>query len=390
MVNRPAADLYLTMARAMGAANATFPGTDGRPAGGAGVSAARLASASRRWLLALRVRGGAARRRRGGRHRGQPAAAGSGRHRRAAAATPAPAAAARQRRQHRHGRHRQPELPARLLRRRRSGTPFAAPADPQRARRTRSTTSSPRSQGQWTTSLPASTVSAHGFDNDGVGHRRQAAGAARCVDTAQSLATALVGTPLATDPALLDRQPPNRTCAETFLNKYGRRLFRRPLTTAEHDRYLAFFDASLAKSDFKTALKWMTIGAHPVAERALPQRDRHRGGDGMRQLSPYELATELAYTFTGTTPTRRAADAGRQRQPGDVGGHRARACSRPTRASRRCSASSRSTSATPRVASMQKPNIAGFAAVSADMVQETRAFIDQVVFQNARRPARSC
>ena len=29
MVNRPAADLYLTMARAMGAASATFPGTTG-------------------------------------------------------------------------------------------------------------------------------------------------------------------------------------------------------------------------------------------------------------------------------------------------------------------------------------------------------------------------
>ena len=29
MVNRPAADLYLTMARAMGAANVTFPGQTG-------------------------------------------------------------------------------------------------------------------------------------------------------------------------------------------------------------------------------------------------------------------------------------------------------------------------------------------------------------------------
>ena len=34
------------------------------------------------------------------------------------------------------------------------------------------------------------------------------------------------------------------------------------------------------------------------------------------------------------------------------------------------------------VTSMQKPNIASFASVSADMVQETRAFIDQIVFQN--------
>jgi hypothetical protein len=35
------------------------------------------------------------------------------------------------------------------------------------------------------------------------------------------------------------------------------------------------------------------------------------------------------------------------------------------------------------VASIQKPNIASFATVAPDMVQETRAFINQVVFQNA-------
>jgi hypothetical protein len=35
------------------------------------------------------------------------------------------------------------------------------------------------------------------------------------------------------------------------------------------------------------------------------------------------------------------------------------------------------------VGSMQKPNIPSFASVSADMVQETRAFINQIVFQNA-------
>ena len=150
--------------------------------------------------------------------------------------------------------------------------------------------------------LPSPTIPSHGFDNDGSAQvGAQLAGA--YVDTALSLATALVGTPLATI-LPCSTGAAYHACAETFLNKYGRRLFRRPITTAEHDKYLAFFDASKTKSDFKTALKWMTVALIRVAEGDPPQRDRRRtAGGGMRQLSAYEVATELAYTFTGTTPT---------------------------------------------------------------------------------------
>ena len=85
----------------------------------------------------------------------------------------------------------------------------------------------------WSASLPASTISAHGFDNDGsatVG--AQLAGAV--LDAAQALATALVGTPLATVlPCSASAGTANHACAQTFLQKYGQRLFRRPLTTAE-------------------------------------------------------------------------------------------------------------------------------------------------------------
>jgi hypothetical protein len=239
----------------------------------------------------------------------------------------------------------------------------------------------PEVKGMWTATLPASRISAHGFDNDGsatVG--AQLAGA--YVDTAKALATALIGTPLATILSCSTGAAPDRTCAETFLNKYGRRLFRRPLTTAEHDRYLAFFDASKTKSDFKTALKWMTVALVQSPNALYRSEVGTDSGAGMRQLSPYEVATELAYTFTGTTPTDALLT---MAAGGNVGN--------PVDVAKSMIATDAGKQALHRffeqylgyasVTSMQKPKIASFASVSADMVQETRAFINQVVFQNA-------
>jgi len=239
----------------------------------------------------------------------------------------------------------------------------------------------PEVKGMWTSSLPAGQISAHGFDNDGtIKVGAQLAGA--YVETARAVATALVGTPLATILPCSTSATADRTCAETFLNKYGRRLFRRPITTAEHDRYLTFFDASKAKSDFKTALKWMTVALIQSPNALYRSEIGTNSGAGMRQLSPYEVATELAYTFTGTTPTDALLTMAANNNLGN-----------PTDLAKSMLATDAGKQTLHRffeqylgyasVTSMQKPNISTFASVSADMVQETRAFINQVVFQNA-------
>jgi len=239
----------------------------------------------------------------------------------------------------------------------------------------------PEVKGMWTASLPAGQISAHGFDNDGtIQVGAQLAGA--YVETARAVATALVGTPLATILPCSTSATADRTCAETFLNKYGRRLFRRPITTAEHDRYLAFFDASKTKSDFKTALKWMTVALIQSPNAIYRSEVGANSGAGMRQLSPYEVATELAYTFTGTTPTDALLTMAGSNSLGNL-----------TDLAKSMLATDAGKQTVHRffeqylgyatVTSMQKPNIASFASVSADMVQETRAFINQVVLQNA-------
>jgi hypothetical protein len=237
----------------------------------------------------------------------------------------------------------------------------------------------PEVKSQWSASLPASTISDFGFDNDQsatVGS--QLAGA--ILDTAQSVATAVTGSVLST---LLpcSTSTADHACAETFLNKYAPKLFRRPITTSEHDKYLAFFDASKTKSDFKTALKWMTVGLIQSPNTLYRSEIGSDMGNGTRKLSPYEMVTELAYMYTGSTPSDALLTAAASGNLGDL------------------TAMAKSMIATDQgkqmlqhffeqyfdfanVTSMSKTNIPTFNQVSDDMVNETRAFIDDVVMQN--------
>jgi len=240
----------------------------------------------------------------------------------------------------------------------------------------------PSVAGKWTSTLPAATVSSFGFDNDA----HSAVGsqfAQLMLDTATSLATAVTGTALS---GILpcSQSSPNHACAETFLNQYGKRLFRRPITTAEHDRYLAFFDASLAKSNFTSALKWMLIGLVQSPNAIYRSEIGTVASDHTRHLTAYEEATALAYTFGGSTPS---ADLLAQADSGDLGDLRAVARNlQSTDAGKQAfmrffQAYLGYTSVT----SIQKPNITaqnnvpGFNEVAADMIKETEAFITDVV-----------
>ncbi|HEY4188508.1 MAG TPA: DUF1588 domain-containing protein [Polyangia bacterium] len=237
----------------------------------------------------------------------------------------------------------------------------------------------PEVKSQWSASLPASNISDFGFDNDSsasVGTQL----ASSVLDAATSVATAVTGSVLST---LLpcSTGAADHACAETFLNKYGQKLFRRPVTSAEHDKYLAFFDASKTKSDFKTALKYMTIALIQSPNALYRSEVGADAGNSTRKLTPYETVTELAYNYTGTTPTDAMLSMAASGNLGDL------------------TALAKSLIATDQgkqmlqhffeqyfdfanVPSMSKPNIATFSQVSDDMVQESHAFIDSIVFQN--------
>ena len=230
----------------------------------------------------------------------------------------------------------------------------------------------------WTNTLPANTVSPYGFANDSstvVGTQLAQA----LLDTATSVATAVTGSALSN---LLPcaSSGANRACADTFVTQYGRRLFRRALSTAEHDRYLAFFDSALAKSDFNTALKWVTVGLIQSPNAVYRSEIGTPSADGTRSLSATELATEFAYTFTGTTPTNELLTQAESGAPLDAG---LAAQLLATDAGKlTVQQFFEAYTSYPQVASVERTNVANFAALRNDMVQETRAFINDVVIKN--------
>jgi len=240
----------------------------------------------------------------------------------------------------------------------------------------------PEVKSQWTASLPSSTISAVGFAYDQsatVGAQL----ASSVLDTATSVATAVTGSVLS---SLLpcSTSSADHACAETFLNKYGQKLFRRPVSSSEHDKYLAFFDASKTKSDFKTALKYMLIAMIQSPNTLYRSEIGTDMGNGMRKLSAYEQITELAYNYTGTTPTDAMLQMASSGNLGDL-----------TSMAKSLLGTDQGKAVLQHffeqyfdyanVTSMSKPNIEmkspKFSEVSDDMLNETRAFIDNIVFQ---------
>jgi hypothetical protein len=238
----------------------------------------------------------------------------------------------------------------------------------------------PQIAGAWTSTLPANSVSAYGFDNDSsqVVGRQLAQG---ILDTATAVATAVTGTAFA---SILpcSASTADRACADQFVTQYGRRFFRRTVSTDEHARYLAFFDSALAKSDFKTAVKWLLVGLIQSPNAVYRSEIGTVANDGSRKLGPDEVATQLAYTYTGSTPTDSLLTQADSGTPLDT------------------VALAKSLLATdagkltlqhffeayldyPRVASLDRAGVTNFTSIRTDMIQETRAFIDEVVVQHA-------
>ena len=93
-------------------------------------------------------------------------------------------------------------------------------------------------------------------------------------------------------------------CANSFLDSYGTRLFRRPLAASERERWLAVFSEAEAAADFSTGIRWLTVGllASPnfIYRHELGIADPSTPGE--YRLAPHEVATALAYTYTGRGP----------------------------------------------------------------------------------------
>lgn len=96
---------------------------------------------------------------------------------------------------------------------------------------------------------------------------------------------------------------PSANCASTLVNTLGPRIFRRPLTTEEQTAYLAVANGTTGS---RTPTDGMQVAL--TAMLSSPQfLYRSEVGTlssgGVYKLDGYEMATYMAYTFTGTTPS---------------------------------------------------------------------------------------
>jgi hypothetical protein len=154
--------------------------------------------------------------------------------------------------------------------------------------------------GTWKTSLSADPISTHGFDNDAallvVGGQT-----AEELDSTGKAVGEAVKSQLA---GLLPCAATNKDalCAAEFVAKYGKRLFHRALDAEETARYESLFATVLAARDFETGIAYVTR-ALVQSPHAVYRSEIGAVADGHYQLAPHELATELAYDFSGTAPS---------------------------------------------------------------------------------------
>ena len=155
--------------------------------------------------------------------------------------------------------------------------------------------------GSWVGLLPPDPAATNGFSNNVERLTIGSEYASAAQDTAKRVADLVAdNTKLA---ALLPcASKGDQACANTFLDTYGAKLYRRPLTDDERAQYTGLFTKIRAQNDFSTWVYW-TVTAMLQSPNVLYRSELgEMGSDGRYQLSQYEIASALAFTFTGAPP----------------------------------------------------------------------------------------
>jgi hypothetical protein len=126
--------------------------------------------------------------------------------------------------------------------------------------------------------------------------------ARRLTEAAKEVATA------ATSPANLARILPcaaqgTDACANTFLDTVGSRLYRRPLTPVERTRYMSLYSKVRQGGDFAGWVYWASVALIKSPNTVYRSELGEPVAGGRFRLSPYEVASELSYMYTGGPPT---------------------------------------------------------------------------------------
>ena len=123
--------------------------------------------------------------------------------------------------------------------------------------------------------------------------------------------------PIAANSAFLSCAPTagaEMDCARTFIDSFGRRAFRRPLTADESTQYAAIFQKSLTAYDFQSAVR-ATAFAFLQSPKFLYRVEFGAAPSGSStRPSPYEMANRLSYLFWQSMPDQSLFDAAESNQ----------------------------------------------------------------------------
>ena len=155
--------------------------------------------------------------------------------------------------------------------------------------------------GSWVGLLPPDPAATNGFSNNVERLTIGSEYVSAAEDTAKRVADLV-----ANDTTLASLLPcaskGDEACANTFLDTYGVKLYRRPLTPDERTQYTNLFTKIRAQNDFSTWVYW-TVTAMLQSPNVLYRSELgEMGSDGRYQLTQYEIASALAFTFTGAPP----------------------------------------------------------------------------------------
>jgi hypothetical protein len=149
--------------------------------------------------------------------------------------------------------------------------------------------------------VPPDAASGDGFTGDVDRLRVNETYASRLLETGREVARVV-----SAEPRLSGLLPcaaaGDEACARTFVESVGRRLFRRAPTELELERYLDAYRRLAPSAGFAAWVRIATIAlvqSPHVVWRSEIGRD---AGDGTVRLEGWELATQLAYAYSGGPP----------------------------------------------------------------------------------------
>lgn len=152
----------------------------------------------------------------------------------------------------------------------------------------------------WTSALSADSIAGTGFDNDNELLVVSKQTAREIATTAETIGDSISAAQATSFPCPAGTEA---ACAGQFLDAQGRRLFRRPLSADERSTFLAFFNTAFtATGSYGDSLGWLARALIESPE-FVYRREIGVANGGQTQLSQYEIASELAYTFSGTAPS---------------------------------------------------------------------------------------